>query len=172
MEIREAVAADLPLLPPIEVASGEAFREIGMPWIADDEPMPLAVLERSRVWVALDPHPVAWVAVEVVDGNAHVEQISVHPDHARKRIGAALLDRVRRWAADEGLAAVTLTTFRDVPWNAPYYRRLGFEEITEPTPGLRAVVTAEAARGLDPATRVCLRRPVAPPTATEAEPAM
>ncbi|GAB2992940.1 GNAT family N-acetyltransferase [Saccharothrix stipae] len=158
MELRPARTDELPSLPPIERASGEPFRDFGMPEIADDDPMPLSTLEHLHVWVAADPHPVAWVAVEVVDGAAHVEQLSVHPDHARRGIGAALLDHVERWAATRGLTALTLTTFRDIPWNGPYYRRLGFHEVTDLSPGLTAIVAAEAARGLAPETRVCLRR--------------
>ncbi|NUT48611.1 MAG: GNAT family N-acetyltransferase [Saccharothrix sp.] len=160
MDIRPARPEELPLLPPVERAAGEAFREFGMPEIADDDPTPLGKLELLHVWVAVDPHPVAWAAVGVVDGAAHVEQLCVHPDRARRGIGAALLDHVERWAAARGLSALTLTTFRDIPWNAPYYRRLGFHEVPEPSPGLAAVVAAEAAHGLDPATRVCMRRPL------------
>jgi GNAT superfamily N-acetyltransferase len=160
VDIRPARPDELPLLPEIERASGEPFRDFGMPEIADDDPMPLETLRHLHVWVAADPHPVAWVAVEVVDGAAHVEQISVHPDHARRGIGAALLDHVVRWAGARRLEALTLTTFRDIPWNGPYYRRLGFHEVMDPSPGLRAVVEAETARGLDPSTRVCLRRPL------------
>ncbi|MFD1151493.1 GNAT family N-acetyltransferase [Saccharothrix hoggarensis] len=158
MEIRPARPEELPLLPAVERASGEPFRDIGMPEIADDDPMPLSTLEQLHVWVAVDPRPVAWVGVEVVDGAAHVEQISVHPDHSRRGIGAALLGHVEQWAATHGLDALTLTTFRDVPWNEPYYRRLGFHEVETLSPGLRAVVEAERRRGLDPATRVCLRK--------------
>ena len=162
MEIRTARPDELPLLPPIERASGGPFRDFGMPEIADDDPMPLSTLAHLHVWVAVDPHPVAWVAVEVLpeDRAAHVEQICVHPDHARRGIGAALLDHVDRWAATRGLEALTLTTFRDIPWNGPYYRRLGFHEVADLSPGLTAVVAAETARGLDPATRVGLRRPL------------
>ncbi|XVS62368.1 GNAT family N-acetyltransferase [Actinosynnema sp. CA-299493] len=162
MDLRPARPDELPLLPPIERASGEPFRDFGMPEIADDDPTPVSALVRLHVWVAADPRPVAWVAVEVSaeDRAAHVEQVCVHPDHARRGIGAALLDHVGRWAATRGLEALTLTTFRDIPWNAPYYRRLGFHEVVDLSPGLSAVVAAEAARGLDPATRVCLRRPL------------
>ncbi|MCC8249481.1 GNAT family N-acetyltransferase [Saccharothrix luteola] len=160
MDIRTARPDELPLLPPIERASGEPFRDFGMPEIADDDPMPLSALAGLHVWVAVDPHPMAWIAVEVLteDRAAHVEQVCVHPDHARRGIGAALLDHVGRWAAARGLDALTLTTFRDIPWNGPYYRRLGFHEVADLSPGLTVVVAAEAARGLDPATRVCLRR--------------
>ncbi|RKT56271.1 GNAT family N-acetyltransferase [Saccharothrix australiensis] len=158
MQIRPALPAEFPTLQAIEVASGEPFRAHGMPDIADDDPMPLDVLRGLHVWVAADPEPVAWIAAEPVDGYAHVEQVSVHPDHARRGIGAALLDHVQDWAAARGLRGLTLTTFRAIPWNAPYYERLGFREVAEPTPGLAAIVAAEAARGLDPAERVCLRR--------------
>jgi GNAT superfamily N-acetyltransferase len=102
------------------------------------------------------------VVVEVIDGCAHVEQVSLHRDHARHGIGGRLLDHVGSWAADQGLSALTLSTFRAVPWNAPYYARLGFRELTadETTPGLAAVVAAETAFGLDPTTRVRMRRQI------------
>ncbi|WP_328822583.1 GNAT family N-acetyltransferase [Micromonospora rubida] len=53
--------------------------------------------------------------VDLVDGAANVQQLSVHPDLARRRIGAVLLDHVSAWAAGRGLPALTLTTFRAVP---------------------------------------------------------
>ena len=61
-----------------------------------------------------------------------------------------------------GLAAVTLTTFRDVSWNAPFYARLGFR-IVEPgslSPGLVAVVQLEERRGLPAGLRVAMRYPI------------
>ncbi|MBB5956809.1 GNAT superfamily N-acetyltransferase [Saccharothrix tamanrassetensis] len=158
MEIRPARPEELPALQAIEVASGEPFREFGMPDIADDDPMPLDALRHLHVWVAAHPQPIAWVAVEPVDGYAHVEQISVDPAFARRGIGAALLDHVERWATARGLHGLTLTTFRDIPWNGPYYERLGFREVTALTPGLERIMNAEAERGLDRADRVCLRR--------------
>jgi hypothetical protein len=54
---------------------------------------------------------------------------------------------------------VTLTTFRAVPWNMPFYARLGFEEIPsgELTPALRSVINDEVRRGLDPRRRLAMR---------------
>jgi hypothetical protein len=53
-----------------------------------------------------------------------------------------------------------LTTFTDVPWNAPYYQRLGFRRLSDDklTPGLRAIRAREAAIGLDRWPRCCMRR--------------
>jgi hypothetical protein len=66
---------------------------------------------------------------------------------------------VLRWAQRRGHLAVTLTTFRDVPWNMRFYARLGFEEIQAATlsPTLRAVLEDEVRRGLDPVRRVAMR---------------
>ena len=164
--IRPADAGDHKALQDIERAAGELFRDIGMPEIADDPPFTRAELlnymDEGRAWVAVDGagRPVGYLLADLVDGAVHVEQVSVHPDAARQGIGRALIDHVARWAGRKGAEAVTLTTFRDVPWNASYYLRLGFRRLAEEElgPQLRAVRRREAAQGLDRWPRVCLRR--------------
>jgi ribosomal protein S18 acetylase RimI-like enzyme len=164
MRIRVAAAAELELLRDIEFAAGQCFRDIGMPEIADDEPPSVDVLSgyqlAGRAWVAVDPddRPVAYLITDHVDGNVHIEQVSVHPDHARRGIGRALLAHVA--TASAGVPALTLTTFADVPWNAPYYVRCGFRVLDESewTPGLAAIRRREGATGLDRWPRVGMRR--------------
>jgi GNAT superfamily N-acetyltransferase len=167
--IRLARASDLPLLASIEQAAGEAFRELGMDAVADDAPFPIARLaqagELGRLWVAGDhsDQPVGYILVDLVDASAHIEQVSVHPAHAGRGLGRELLDTVDAWAGQGRLEALTLTAFCDVPWNAPYYRRLDFATLDDAdlTPGLRRIRAAEAAHGLDAWPRVVMRRPVA-----------
>lgn len=181
MRIRVAAPAELPLLQDIERAAGEAFRLLGMDDIADDEPLPLDVLEgyrsAGRAWVAVDAadRPVAYLLSDTVDGAAHIEQVSVHPDAARRGVGRALIDHLAVSAREQGLAALTLTTFAQVPWNAPYYTRLGFRRLEEDDPalseGLREISRAEAAHGLAAWPRVCMRREVAAPGDREPAPA-
>ncbi|MGH3974998.1 MAG: GNAT family N-acetyltransferase [Pseudonocardiaceae bacterium] len=166
--IRAARADDLPVLRELERAAGASFRDLGMHAIADDPPPSLAELavfqHEDRAWVVVDDGdiPIAYLLLDVVDGNAHIEQISVHPDHARQGLGRTLLDTAASWAQERGLAALTLTTYADVPWNAPYYLRLGFQVMTEAqiTSGLRRIQEHEAAKGLDVWPRVTMRRPV------------
>lgn len=166
--IRPARPDDLPLLGRIELAAGAAFRDVGMATVADGEPMSVAELstfERDgRAWVATDDAdvPIGYVVAVELEGGAHVEQVSVHPDHAGQRIGSALIDAVEAWADARGLAVLTLTTFVHVPWNAPYYERLGFaiQPTDQLSPGLRRVRADEAARGLDRWPRVAMRRRV------------
>ncbi|MFI5837824.1 GNAT family N-acetyltransferase [Micromonospora sp. NPDC051300] len=163
---RIARADELTEVQRIEVASGAPFREIGMHRVADMPPLPLDALaagqRAGRLWVAVDPadRPIAFALVDLVDGAAHVQQLSVDPAYARRGIGRRLLDEVAEWAAGQGLPALTLTTFRSVPWNGPYYARYGFRELaaSELTPGLTGLLAAEAALGLDPADRMAMRR--------------
>jgi len=173
--IRSARSEDLPALQDVERAAGDRFRELGMEAVADDEPLSLADLaifqEDGRAWVATGQgdKPIAYLLVQVVDGGAHIEQVSVHPDHSRQGIGRVLLDTAEIWAAELGLSALTLTTYANVPWNAPYYKRLGFRIMTndEIGSGLHEIRELEVERGLDRWPRVTLRRPVSHATPSQ-----
>jgi len=166
MRIRAVELADLPALQDIERAAGLCFGDIGMPEVADYEPLPLAELagyqQSGRAWLAVAAagDPAAYLIAELVDGNLHIEQVSVHPDSARRGVGRSLIEHAARQAAAAGIAALTLTTFSQVPWNAPYYERCGFRRLDEAelTPGLRAIRRHEAEMGLDRWPRLCMRR--------------
>lgn len=144
------------------------FRSLGMDRVADDDPGSLPELEPyaedGRAFVAVDAtdQPLAYLLVDVVDGAAHIEQVSVLPEHARQRIGEALIERAATWARERGLTALTLTTYVEVPWNGPYYRRLGFHYLAadEETHGLRSIRDRERLAGLDAWPRASMRRPL------------
>jgi ribosomal protein S18 acetylase RimI-like enzyme len=150
-----------------EVLAGERFREIDDERIsrcADASPYSTAGLERAsteqRAWVALDHDgtvigfAVAWK----VDGEGHLDELAVAPAHGRRGVGRALVDAVVGWTAAQGLPSITLTTFRDVPWNGPYYEKLGFRVVSTLTPALQALIDEQATWGLDPSLRVVMRR--------------
>jgi GNAT superfamily N-acetyltransferase len=166
--IRPPAADELGRLVEIEAAAGRAFADHGMPEIAADDPGSPTELElyraAGRAWVAADAGgPVAYLLAAEIDGCLHVEQVSVDPAHAGHGIGAALIDHLAAAARADGRPALTLTTFRDIPWNAPYYARLGFRELPEGEwgPQLRALVAHErdAIPGHHP--RVTMIRPLA-----------
>lgn len=166
MRIRPARRDELSLLRELELAAGCWFRDIGMVEVADHEPPPVETLaeqqQAGRILVAVDDtdRVVAYVVTEPVDGTVHIEQVSVHPEHARQGIGRELLEHVAERAAAEGVPALTLTTFVEVPWNMPYYLRCGFRVLPEGewTPGLRTIREREVALGLDQWPRVVMRR--------------
>jgi GNAT superfamily N-acetyltransferase len=163
--IREARAKDLPKMRDIEVAAGEAFRTIGMGAIADEAPPSLEALavyqQNARAWVATDSgdEAVAYILVDVVGPFAHIEQVTVHPLYARQALGRRLIEEAALWAAARGLKGMTLTTFERVPWNAPYYARLGFQPVPEYqwSDGLRQIVQSERSHGLDAWPRVIMK---------------
>ncbi|WP_330253209.1 GNAT family N-acetyltransferase [Nocardia sp. NBC_00565] len=163
--IRTANEADLPVLQEIERVAGKPFADIGMTVVADDDPPPLETLrefqQAGRAWIYPDAagHPIGYLILGIVDGNAHIDQVSVDPDHAGRRIGKQLIDHAVKWSKAQGLQAITLTTFIDVAWNGPYYERLGFRYLTpaEETPQLREIRADEAAHGLDLWPRASMR---------------
>jgi ribosomal protein S18 acetylase RimI-like enzyme len=166
VRVRPLAADELTAVQQIENAAGRPFAEIGMDEIANDAPPDrdrLSVYQTDgRAWVLVDDldAPIGFVLVDLVDGGAHIEQVSIHPDYARRGLGRSLIDHVAAWARGRRLCAVTLTTFADVAWNGPYYQRLGFVAVApgDLGPQLRAIREHEAAAGLDRWPRVAMRR--------------
>lgn len=167
--IRPAGRDDAAELRAIEVAAGENFRAIGMTEVADDPPPSVedyrGAIGADPMWVAVSGGAAlgyAWAAD--LDGQPHLEQVSVHPEHQGRGIGAALLERVAAWAAETGAGSLTLSTFRDVDFNGPWYGRNGFQVIPEGEWGARfqALRAHEVERGLDVEARVFMRRHVGP----------
>jgi GNAT superfamily N-acetyltransferase len=164
--VRPATGADLTALPGLEVCAGERFREVGLDAIADDDPPAVAELQvhvdDGTAWVAeVDGEVVGYAVASVVDGEGHLDQVSVLPEHTGKGLGRALVEQVCSWSAAEGHHAVTLTTFRDLDWNGPLYEHLGFVAIDDAAlgPELAAVRRHEQDLGLDVAPRIAMRRP-------------
>ena len=165
-EIALAKPGDLPRIAPIELAAARLLTGHAPEGVLE-EVTPAEVLQAAqregRLCVALsDDAPVGFALVELLEPDAaHLEEIDVHPEHGRRGLGARLVLEVCQWAASNGYGAVTLTTFRDLPWNLPFYARLGFEVVATEhvsTP-LRAIVEDETRRGLDPSRRVVMKRP-------------
>ncbi|OLT22704.1 GNAT family N-acetyltransferase [Actinomadura sp. CNU-125] len=146
-EVRVARDADLAVLPEIERAADGLFRPFGIVFPPGPTVIEELIGTDAGILVAGDP-PVAFAAVRDVDGAAHLEQIAVRADLTGRGIGVPLLAAVRTRAA--GSPGVSLLTFRDVPWNMPWYERHGFAELPEARwgPGLRAHWDAEVAAGL------------------------
>ncbi len=166
MHIRPTHTHDLPVIQDIERAAGERFRDIGMPEIADDAPLPLTRLAEYQAavlaFVAADKHdePVGYLVADALEDSLHIEQVSVHPSNARRGIGRSLLVHVVTHATNHNLHALTLTTFAHVPWNAPSYRSCGFEPMEEHlrTPQLRAIQQRENRPSLNRWPRLVMRR--------------
>lgn len=163
--IRSATLDDIPLLPAIEKSAGELFRTWpGLEWVATDETQSesqhRALIEKglSLAATTVEDIPIAFLNGEVLDEHLHILLLAVQLDYQRQGVGRRLVEEATRHASRRSLTSVTLTTFRRVPWNEPYYRRLGFITLEEDalTPGLRDILAAEARAGFSPAQRCAM----------------
>jgi GNAT superfamily N-acetyltransferase len=165
-QIRNAIEADVPLLPEIERRAASLYDEVELSNAVDSDITSVAEFqegqEAGRLWVATDRtgSVVGFALVQMIGGEPHLEELDVLPEHGRKGIGTALVKIACAWVADAGFSNLTLSTFRDVPWNAPFYEKLGFralkaEELSE---SLKRLMEAESGRGLPRELRVVMRR--------------
>src|SRR5690242_8350176 len=161
--IGRARAEHIPLLRAIELAAARLLSGYAPESVlaeVTDERMFADAARDGRLWVvSWGNTPVGFALVRMLaEDLPHLEEIDVHPSHARRGLGSALVRATCEWATVSGYAMLTLTTFRVVPWNFPFYKRMGFVEIPRETlrPELAAVVWEEAHRGLDPHTRAVM----------------
>lgn len=102
-----------------------------------------------------------FVHVLTVDGEAHLEQLAVPPEHLGRGTGRALLEAAASRAAEQGYPRLTLRTFAEVPFDAPWYARRGFAVIAADTAFLRGLIRTEDELGLTAlGPRVAMARPL------------
>jgi GNAT superfamily N-acetyltransferase len=167
--IRPARRPELVRLTEIERASGVRFDALpelaGIPEVLTSLADFAEAFDLGLVWVAAaawDGAPVGFAYADPFDGALHLEELDVLPEWGRRGIGAALVEVVVAEARTRELPAVTLTTFRDVVWNAPFYSHLGFRVVAPAdwSPAMAGLVAYEAERGIPAALRVVMRRDV------------
>jgi GNAT superfamily N-acetyltransferase len=83
------------------------------------------------------------------DGYAHLEQLSVLPSYARRGLGRTLVEAAKTEAGRRGYDRMTLRTYADVPWNAPFYATCGFVESEPETTFHRRLAATEESLGLE-----------------------
>ncbi|WJW86601.1 MULTISPECIES: GNAT family N-acetyltransferase [Enterobacter] len=164
--LRPTRPGDVAALPAIERAAGKRFREVPeLAWLADGEVISaeqhLEYVERELSWLArVNDRPVGFILTEAHSSSLFIVELSVDLNWQGKGIGRQLIACAADHARTLGLASLTLTTFRDVPWNAPFYAKLGFKKMTTLTPELRQKREEETAHGFAYETRCAMRLPL------------
>ena len=171
MILRAGTEGDFPALSDVERDAAQRFRTSdGYAFIADapirDRHEQRRALDTGGIIVVEDDRVavVGFLLLWVVDGRAHFLELGVRRSHQGRGLGRRLLMAGEQWARGRGFPEATLTAYRDVPWNAPFYARLGFRAF-EPgpdRPGLIAVRQEEAAAGFAVQPRVAMRKALAP----------
>lgn len=175
MLIRLARQEDPPKLAAIERSAASLFRDVGLDWIADGDTMQpdllIAMCRSGSVWVAVDDadEPVGFLAAYPLDEQFHISEISVARSHQRRGIGAALIAAATDYARTQNFRSLTLTTYRDVPWNGPFYTALGFVEIDASAAGPehQRKLRTEAEAGHDVSRRCVMTKAIKPAVAPQ-----
>jgi GNAT superfamily N-acetyltransferase len=163
-KIRSARVEELPLLAQIEQSSAVLFLDTPYAFLANDEPLSLDFVQQrfqvGQVWVAVDKQDVVvgFAITREVDDTIYLQEMDVDPAHGHRGLGAALVETVCAWAQLQGYKAISLSTFRALPCNAPFYAKLGFRILDESelSIGFQQIRQQEQADGLPIADRVMM----------------
>lgn len=162
--LRNAMAADIFRLQDIERKAAEIFRDTGLINVDAMSVMPLhdhiACIETGISIVAeTDARIAGFVIGELHDDVAYLRELDVDPAFHQRGIGALLVQAFVTRAREDGAKATYLSTFRDPPWNAPFYRKQGFVDVdrADYLPWMSELEAAQAAF-LNLSTRVFMRR--------------
>ena len=163
--IRPAQLTDLPALPEIEQQAAQLFAPFGLYELFarhTTAPAEFAAYQQAgHLWVAIeDNRPVGFIIASVMGDDAYINEVDVLPPYGQRGIGRALIETVCQWAQAQKLTGISLSTQSNIPWNAPFYARLGFHVVSESEwaayyHDLRA---HEISLGLPVADRVFMRR--------------
>jgi GNAT superfamily N-acetyltransferase len=166
-EIRLAQPGEVSLLPAIELAAARLFADtdLGIDHATLESTAPVeahaAAQRAGMLWVAVAPsgEPVGFAYGRMLGDEPHLEELDVHPGHGRRGLGAKLVRALIEWARAHGATGVTLSTFRDIAWNAPFYARMGFRALAadELDDDERELIALEARKGLPVERRVVMR---------------
>ena len=145
---------EIEIVRDIQRKTGRMFLDTPYPEVATHEPDSAEDLadaqDKWRLWVSVtgEDRPAGAMWVLPRDGDLHIRQLDVHPDFSGERRTVGLVRAVKRFFGGRGLSRLTLTTFSDVPWNAPYYERIGFSRLAPDnlSAALAEALTEEATR--------------------------
>jgi len=165
ISIELAGSEHLSAIPAIELAASAMFPEADLPaeirYLVTENEFLNEAQSEARLWVALDDDgtPVGFAMADIVDGGAHLDEMDVMPDFGRQGIGTRLMHTLIDWARLGDYPALTLITFRHIPWNAPFYERMGFVSMTTSELGeeLANLLQEEGEAGIDVHKRVCMK---------------
>jgi Predicted acetyltransferase len=166
--IRPALPEHIPQLAAVEQAAATLFPTGTIPDAIRGDSVPVPLLEEAagagNLWAALDGsgRAIGFALLCVEEGCALLAEMDVMPEHGGRGIGRKLIAEAARKAREDGHAALYLTTFSHVPWNMPFYERVGFSLLPEgkAPPALESALQAERARGME--HRVAMRMALIP----------
>lgn len=169
-KIRLATQADVPLLDGIEAVAGTIFPPMSLPENILAERVPndvfMKAISQGRLLVAVDStqSPVGFAFWQDIESSALLSLIEVDPRYGKKGLGTALVVAIIEQVAKDCFSYLYLTTFLNIPWNAPFYQKLGFTLIddAEQPKWIKDILIEEYSKGLN--NRIAMRYSIKIPT--------
>lgn len=166
ISIRTALSGDLEYLPNIERSAAQIFKQSHeLSWVADDKSQPISLhqscIQTGNSWVAVHNNESIGFINGVEHNNTfHICELSVSNDWQNKGIGSSLLNYIEEIMCERGISALTLITFKNIPWNAPFYESKGFTVIDDNDLSLFLIdiLEEEAEAGLDIQARCAMQK--------------
>lgn len=162
--IRRAIEKDFAALPEIEMDAGYEFLKYDLKIVAQMPASPvqyyIELAPDNTVFVACNDKTIIGFSVCIsVDNKGHLKEVSIQRKHMKKGAGKKLIEKAVQWAIEQGYDCLTLTTYRDIKFNAPLYKKFGFIafEPDDNWPELRAIRKEERANGFDAQPRICMK---------------
>jgi ribosomal protein S18 acetylase RimI-like enzyme len=169
--VRLARPDDCALLGAIEEAADQRYAGTSDALFADATGVPTEVAEHycadGRLLVAeVDGAVIGFVGWRPQDdpGVAGISQISVRPEHGGRGIGSALMSAAHEAIASRGFHRIVLATQADIPWNAPWYERLGYSVVPTDawSPWMTAIAAQQEVDGISWSRRVWMEFEISP----------
>jgi GNAT superfamily N-acetyltransferase len=167
--VRLARADEIDELVRIDDDAGALFASTGLdlsaltpdhPYVRKERAQWIAAARRGWVFIAVDDAPDAagFLAMDVMDGEPYVEQLSIRMRAMRRGLGTMFVHRALAWAAERS-RMLWLNTYAHVPWNRPYYERFGFVVVPDEQcgPEMQACLVDQRAALPAPEQRIAMR---------------
>ncbi|GAA5104228.1 GNAT family N-acetyltransferase [Wohlfahrtiimonas larvae] len=166
IQIREARSGDVEYLPEIERSAAQIFKQNQeLAWLADHDVQPASLhqnyIQARNSWVAVhDDIPVGFINGVEYNKTFHICELSVTEAWQSQGVGRALLQAVEQIMQERGITIITLTTFKDIPWNAPFYERQGYEKLEDEALSifLTDILDEEIESGFEPHSRCAMQK--------------
>jgi ribosomal protein S18 acetylase RimI-like enzyme len=162
-EVRLATPDDIPFLEEVERSASAAFHVLS-DYVPNERTVPSETLvgmaSAQKLWVAVTDEDklVGFIGCRIIDNLFYIHEISVAYDFQKQGIGRHLMLTALQAARRAGYAAAGLTTRRDAIWNMPFYKSLGFTEVSNDQnwPMLFIQLQKEIAEGAAPSMRCAM----------------
>ncbi|MEO8560130.1 MAG: GNAT family N-acetyltransferase [Rhodospirillales bacterium] len=136
----------------------------GLGAVAERPPAPLDRLRRGPCWIARqqDGRTIGFLLADRLERDVLIETLAILPEFSGAGLGRALVGAAMAWGKEIGMGGVLVAAYRDLPWDAPFYARLGFSEVPHRqwSAEMHRLRREATLLGHDPARRLWMRLPL------------